>query len=84
MKRYICSIALYGAETLTLLKVDQKCLGSFEMWYWRKMEKVSWSYHVRNEEELQRVKEDSNILLKKARPTSLVRSCVGTALLKEK
>ena len=48
------------------------------------MEKVSWSYHVRNEEELQRVKEDSNILLKKARPTSLVRSCVGTALLKEK
>jgi hypothetical protein len=31
-KRYIWSIALYGAETWTLRKLDQKYLESFEMW----------------------------------------------------
>jgi hypothetical protein len=32
------------------------------MWYWRRMEKISWTDHVRNEEVLQRVKEERNIL----------------------
>jgi hypothetical protein len=31
LKFYIWSIALYGAETWTLRKVDQKCLESSEM-----------------------------------------------------
>ena len=53
---------LYGAETWTLRAVDQKHLGSFEMWCWRRMEKISWTEHVRNEEVLLTVKEQSNIL----------------------
>jgi hypothetical protein len=52
---------LYGAETWTLRKVDQKYLKSFEMWCWRRMEKISWTDRVRNEEVLRRVKEDGNI-----------------------
>jgi hypothetical protein len=32
VKCYIWSIALYGAETWALRKVDQKYLESFEMW----------------------------------------------------
>jgi hypothetical protein len=32
VKCYIWSIALYGAETWTLRKVDHKYLESFEMW----------------------------------------------------
>jgi hypothetical protein len=36
--------------------------GSFEMWCWRRMEKISWTDHVRNEEVLIRVKEQRNIL----------------------
>jgi hypothetical protein len=32
VKCYIWSIALYGAETWTLRKVDRKYLESFEMW----------------------------------------------------
>ena len=55
-------MALYGAETWTLRAVDQKQLETFEMWCWRRMEKVSWTDHVRNEEVLLRVKEQSNIL----------------------
>jgi len=62
VKCYICSIALYGAETWTLRAVDQKLLESFERWCWRRMEKISWTDHVRNEEVLLRVKEQRNIL----------------------
>jgi hypothetical protein len=32
------------------------------MWCWRRMEKISWTDHVRNEEVLLRVKEQRNIL----------------------
>jgi hypothetical protein len=62
VKCYIWSIALYGAETWTLWKMDQKYLESFEMWCWRRMEKISWTDRVRNEEVLHRVKEERNIL----------------------
>ena len=62
MKCYIWSIALYGAENWMLRTVDQKHLESFEMWCWRRMEKNSWTNHVRNEEVLFRVKEQRNIL----------------------
>ena len=62
VKCYICSIALYGVEIWTLRTVDQKHLESFEMWCWRRMEKISWTDHVRNEEVLLRVKEQRNIL----------------------
>ena len=62
MKCYIWSIALYGAESWTLRAVDQKHLGSFEMWRWRRKEKISWTDHVRNEEVLLRVNEQRNIL----------------------
>jgi hypothetical protein len=59
---YVWSIALDGAETWTLRSTDQKHLESFEMWCWRKMEKISWTDHVRNEEVLLRVSEQRNII----------------------
>jgi hypothetical protein len=59
---YVWSIALYGVETWTLRTVDQKHLESFKMWCWRRMKKISWTDHVRNEDVLLRVKEQRNIL----------------------
>jgi hypothetical protein len=44
---YIWSVALCGAETWALRKVE---LESFEMWCWRRTEKISWTDRVRNEE----------------------------------
>jgi hypothetical protein len=41
VKCYIWNIALYGAETWTLRKVDQKCLESLETWCCKRMEKTS-------------------------------------------
>ena len=52
VKCNIWSIALYGAETWTLRAMDQKHLESFEMWCWRRMEKICWIDHVRNEKSI--------------------------------
>ena len=49
VKCYTWSTGLYGAETCTLRKVDQRYLKSFEMWCWRGMEKISRTDGVRNE-----------------------------------
>ena len=54
-------MALYGAETWTLRAADRKYLESFEMWFWRRMEKIRWTDHVRNKV-LLRVNEQTNIL----------------------
>jgi len=35
---------------------------AFEMWIWRRMEKISWLHKVTNEEVLWRVNEDRQIL----------------------
>jgi hypothetical protein len=41
---------------------NQSKLESFEMWCWRRKEKIGWTVHVKNEEVLCRVKEERNIL----------------------
>jgi len=58
---YIWRTALYGAETGPFRAVDQKQMESFELWCWRRMEKISWTDHVKNEV-LFRVKEQRDIL----------------------
>ena len=57
VKCYIWSTALYGVKTSPLRKVDHKYLESFEMWCCKRMEKMSWTDRVRNEEVLHRVVE---------------------------
>jgi hypothetical protein len=80
IKCYVWGIALYGAETWTLQAVDQKQLESCEMWCWR-MEQLSWTDHVKNEELLLRIKEQRNILheMISGRLNGLVTFCVETA-----
>jgi hypothetical protein len=40
LKNHIWSIALYGAVSWTVPIVDQIYLEAFEMWRWRRMEKI--------------------------------------------
>ena len=41
-----------------LTQTDRRRLEAFEMWIWRRMEKISWLDKVTNEEVLRRVKEN--------------------------
>jgi hypothetical protein len=59
---YVWGIVFYGAEEQTLRKVDQKHLGSFKMWCWRRMGKINWTARVQNEEILHSAKKERNIL----------------------
>jgi len=83
-------IALYGSETWTLPAVDQKHVESFEMWCWRRMEKISWADHVRNEDVLLRVKEQRNVLheIRKRKTNWIVhilrRTCLLQRIIEEK
>ena len=80
----------YGAETWTLRAVDQKHPESFEMWCWRRMEKISWTDRVRNEEVSLESRSRGIFYMKyvNGRLTGLVTFCVETAfyngLLKER
>jgi len=44
----MCSTALNGAGNLTLREVDQKYLESYELWCWRRMEKINWTDRSKN------------------------------------
>jgi hypothetical protein len=81
VKYYVWSITLYGGETWTLRAVDQKHLESFEMWCWRRMEKIIWIDYVINEDVLLRVKVQKKSYMKyvKGRRTGLVTFCAETA-----
>jgi len=62
MKCVVWSVALYAAETWTLTQTDRRRLEAFEMYIWRRMEKISLLEKVTNEEVLRRVNEDRHIL----------------------
>ena len=76
--------------SMMLRATDQKRLESLEMWCWIRMEKISWTDHVRNEEVLLTVNEQWNILheIRKRKANWIGQSYVETAfynkLLKER
>ena len=61
-KCYTWSIALCGPETWYTSESTSEIPQSFEMWYCRRIEMISWTDYVKNEEVLQTVKEERNIL----------------------
>ena len=60
----VWSVALYGCETWAIRLQDRRRLEAFEMWIWRRMEKISYTMHVSNEEVLRRVGEKRTIMSK--------------------
>ena len=62
MKCLVWSVALYAPEMWTLTQTDRRRLEAFEMWIWRRMEKISWRDKITNEEILRRVNKDRQIL----------------------
>ena len=57
VKCFVWSVVLYGTETWTLRRNEQKQLEAFEMWVWRRVEPVKWTDKIKNAVVLQRVGE---------------------------
>ena len=62
IKSRIWSFALYGSETWTLGKPEERALNAFETWCWRRMLKIKWADRITNDEVFQKVKEKGLLL----------------------
>ena len=62
IKSLVWSVALYESETWTLAKADRAKLESFELWVWRRMEKINWTEHVSNEDVLKQIGDKRSLL----------------------
>jgi len=72
----VWSAALYTPDMWTLTQTHRS--EAFEMWIWRRMEKISWLDKVTNEEVLRIVSEDRNTGLYLAKETSMDWPCFDT------
>nr|CAH7744318.1 unnamed protein product [Callosobruchus chinensis] len=52
VKCYVWSVLLYGAEAWTIKAAAINRIEAFEMWTLRRMLKISWTEHVRNDDVL--------------------------------
>ena len=62
IKSCIWSVALYGSETWTLGKNEERFVNAFETWSWRRMLKIKWTDRIMNDEVFQRAKEERLLL----------------------
>ena len=85
VKTLVWTTLLYGSETWTLRKEDIRKLEALEMWLWRRMEKISWTYKITNEEVLERVGTDRQLInaLRNRKKSWIGHVLRGDGLLKE-
>lgn len=62
IKTLVWTTLLYGCETWTLRKEEIRRLEAVEMWLWRRMEKISYTERITNEEVLRRIGEGRQLL----------------------
>jgi len=48
---------LYGCETWTIAREEMRRIEAFETWCYRRMQKISWTDRITNEEVLEKVSE---------------------------
>lgn len=56
LKAYVWSVLLYGSECWTLNRAQTSKLEAAEMWFLRRILKISWTERITNEEVLRRAK----------------------------
>ena len=59
---YVFSVILYGCETWTLTKPLMDKIEACEMWFLRRMGKISWKQKVRNEDVLKKLNVNKSLL----------------------
>ena len=62
MKSCVWIVALYGSETWSVGKNEERVVNAFETWSWRKVLKIKWTDNIENDEAFQRAKEERLLL----------------------
>jgi len=58
IKSCIWSVAVYGSETWTLGKIEERVVNAFETRCWRRTLKLTWADRITNDEVFQSEKEE--------------------------
>ena len=62
LRCYVWSTLLYGSECWTITKELQNKLEAAEMWFWRRILKISWTHKVSNKDVLIRAKTQRTLM----------------------
>ena len=62
IKCYVLSVLMYGCETWTMRKKEIRSLEAFEMWIYRKMNRIRWTDKISNEELLKMLDKERNLV----------------------
>ena len=62
LKTYIWSTLTYGSETWTISKIMKNKINAAELWFYRRMLRISWTDRVTNEEVLRRVGQQRTLI----------------------
>ena len=62
LKALVWSVAIYGCEGWTLYSKERKHIEAFEMWCYRRLLRISWTQHKKNEWVLQKLEVEGELL----------------------
>ena len=49
VKTMVFPVAMYGCESWTIKKAERQRIDAFELWYWRRLLRVSWTARISNQ-----------------------------------
>ena len=55
VKPMVCPVVMYGCESWTIKKAEHGRINAFELWYWRRLLRVSWTARRSNQSILKEI-----------------------------
>ena len=55
VKAMVFPVVVYGCESWTVKKVERRKIDAFELWYWRRLLRVSWTASRSNQSILKEI-----------------------------
>ena len=55
VKAMVCPVIIYGCERWTIKKAEHQRIDAFELWYWRRFLRVTWSARRSNQSILKEI-----------------------------
>ena len=55
VKAMVFPVVMYGCESWTIKKAEHRRIDAFELWYWRRLLRVSWAAKRSNESTLKEI-----------------------------
>ena len=54
-KAMVFPVVIYGCESWTIKKAEHQRIDGFEVWYWRRLLRVSWNARISNKSILKEI-----------------------------